>query len=177
MGIEGGWAGFGGYWLRSLGRRGNAGVVPTPGVVEARRSVKSVIWVRADVSAPHDGSQERQDARLLASGALVRRGRRVVQETVAQLGELDEQGRARAGALALRSRGGKSCTSCLRRRRDGASRLRCGWTISAWSAPAVLATCGSAGDCGAPLLWIVSARTVWSKAASGRRGRRSRRSW
>ena len=32
----------------------------------------------------------------------VRRGRRVVQETVAQLGELDGQGRARAGALTLR---------------------------------------------------------------------------
>ena len=30
----------------------------------------------------------------------VRRGRKVVQETVAQLGELDGQGRARAAALA-----------------------------------------------------------------------------
>ena len=35
----------------------------------------------------------------------VRRGRRVMQETVAQLGELDGQGRARAGALALRITG------------------------------------------------------------------------
>src|SRR5271170_4711702 len=35
----------------------------------------------------------------------VRRGRRVVQETVAQLGELDGQGRARAVALALRITG------------------------------------------------------------------------
>ena len=35
----------------------------------------------------------------------VRRGRRVVQETVAQLGELDGLGRARAGALALRITG------------------------------------------------------------------------
>ena len=35
----------------------------------------------------------------------VRRGRRVVQETVAQLGELDGQGRARAGALASRITG------------------------------------------------------------------------
>ena len=35
----------------------------------------------------------------------VRRGRKVVQETVAQLGELDGQGRARAGALALRITG------------------------------------------------------------------------
>ena len=36
----------------------------------------------------------------------VRRGRRVVQETVGQLGELDGQGRARAGALALRVENG-----------------------------------------------------------------------
>src|SRR5271166_100760 len=35
----------------------------------------------------------------------VRRGRRAAQETVAQLGELDGQGRARAGALALRITG------------------------------------------------------------------------
>lgn len=35
----------------------------------------------------------------------VRRGRKVAQETVAQLGELDGQGRARAGALALRISG------------------------------------------------------------------------
>jgi transposase len=38
----------------------------------------------------------------------VRRGRKVVQETVAQLGELDAQGRARAEALA-RSIGGRAC--------------------------------------------------------------------
>ena len=36
----------------------------------------------------------------------VRRGRRVVQETVAHLGELDAQGRARARSLALRITGG-----------------------------------------------------------------------
>ena len=36
----------------------------------------------------------------------VRRGRKVVQETVAQLGELDAQGRARARTLALRITGG-----------------------------------------------------------------------
>ena len=40
--------------------------------------------------------------------------------------------------------------------------MRCGWTRFVWSAPAVLATCGWAGGCGAPLLSIVSARTVWS---------------
>lgn len=38
----------------------------------------------------------------------VRRGRKVVQETVAQLGELDAEGRARAEALA-RSIGGRAC--------------------------------------------------------------------
>ena len=38
----------------------------------------------------------------------VRRGRKVVQETVAQLGELDREGRARAEALA-RSIGGRAC--------------------------------------------------------------------
>ena len=36
----------------------------------------------------------------------VRRGRRVVQETVAHLGELDAEGRARARSLALRVTGG-----------------------------------------------------------------------
>ncbi len=35
----------------------------------------------------------------------VRRGRKVVQETVAQLGELDAQGRARARRLALQITG------------------------------------------------------------------------
>jgi hypothetical protein len=38
----------------------------------------------------------------------VRRGRKVVQETVAQLGELDAEGRARAEALA-QSIGGRGC--------------------------------------------------------------------
>ena len=56
----------------------------------------------------------------------VRRGRRVAQETVAQLGELDGQGRGRSGALALRITGrGKSSMSCLRRRRDN-ERAGCG---------------------------------------------------
>ena len=109
----------------------------------------------------------------------VRRGRRVVQETVAQLGELDGQGRARAGALALRITGREEQYELFEAQPgdNGASRLRCGWTRFVWSAPAVLATCGWAGDCGARLLSIVSARTAWSKAASARRGRRSRRSW
>src|SRR5918993_6096135 len=41
----------------------------------------------------------------------VRRGRKVVQETVAQLGELDSEGRARAEALA-RSIAGRTSESC-----------------------------------------------------------------
>ena len=45
--------------------------------------------------------------------------------------------------------------------------MRCGWTrIRLERAPPFCATCGWAGGCGAPLLSIVSARTVWSKAAS-----------
>ena len=46
--------------------------------------------------------RERQDARLLASGALGASRPPSGAETVAQLGELDGQGRARARALALR---------------------------------------------------------------------------
>ena len=107
----------------------------------------------------------------------VRRGRRVVQETVAQLGELDGQGRARAGAPALRITGGGADTSCLRRRRhNGASRLRCGWTRFCWSAPAVLAMCDRAGGwCALALDRFCQDRVVEGRG-SGRRGRRSRRS-
>jgi transposase len=48
----------------------------------------------------------------------VRRGRKVVQETVAQLGELDAEGRARAEALA-RSIAGRACESWQGRLFDG----------------------------------------------------------
>ena len=48
----------------------------------------------------------------------VRRGRKVVQETVAQLGELDGEGRARAEALA-RSIGGRACELSQRQLFDG----------------------------------------------------------
>ena len=41
----------------------------------------------------------------------VRRGRKVIQETVAQLGELDAQGRARAQALARSITGGEARSS------------------------------------------------------------------
>src|SRR5271157_3914219 len=91
----------------------------------------------------------------------VRRGRRVVQETVAQLGELDGQGRARAGALALRITGREEQYELFeappgQRSEPVAVRLE----RFVWSAPAVLATCGWAGGCGARLLSIVSARTA-----------------
>ena len=107
----------------------------------------------------------------------VRRGRKVVQETVAQLGELDAHGRARAGALALRITGreeqyelfeappGRSEPVAVRLERVRLERA------------AVSAMSGWGGGCGAPLHWIVSVRTAWSRAASGRRGRRWRRSW
>jgi hypothetical protein len=52
----------------------------------------------------------------------VRHGRKVMQETVAQLGELDARGRARAQALAR--------------------------SITAWSARVVSGQCGWAGRCG-----------------------------
>ena len=55
----------------------------------------------------------------------VRRGSKVVQETVAHLGELDAQGRARARRLALRSPDASS-TSCSRQGRRPASRSRFG---------------------------------------------------
>ena len=42
----------------------------------------------------------------------------------------------------------------------GASRLRCGWTRSAWSASAVSATSGWAGSCGARWVSIVSTRPI-----------------
>ena len=59
------------------------------------------------VSATHDAAQGRQDARVLAFVRSVRRGRKVVQETVAQLGELDARGaQGRSLAQAYRARGG-----------------------------------------------------------------------
>jgi len=66
---------------------------------------ESEIRIRADVSATHDGSQERQDAQLLASRALGASRSPSGAGDGGQLGELDGQGRARAGALALRITG------------------------------------------------------------------------
>ena len=60
-----------------------------------------------NVPAAHDAREGRQDAHLLAAGALGARGSKVVQETVAQLGELDAEGRAQARALARTITGGR----------------------------------------------------------------------
>src|SRR5271157_5710783 len=49
----------------------NVNVVPTYGIVAARRGMRFCQWEsRGDVFATHDGSQGWQDAQLLASGAL-----------------------------------------------------------------------------------------------------------
>ena len=59
------------------------------------------------VSAPHDSTKDGKTHVYWQLVCSVRHGRKVVQETVAQLGELDAQGRARATALA-RSIAGRS---------------------------------------------------------------------
>src|SRR5215216_7583325 len=70
----------------------------------------------------------------------VRRGRKVVQETVAQsLTRRDARG---LGAWRCGLRDGASSMSCSRRLRGGANRLPCDWTRSAWNGRAVLAMCG-----------------------------------
>jgi hypothetical protein len=61
-----------------------------------------VSWVTLRHTTVRKNGKTHSYWRLVRS---VRRGRRVAQETVAQLGELDGQGRARAGALALRITG------------------------------------------------------------------------
>jgi hypothetical protein len=54
----------------------------------------------AHVPAPHDSQEGRKGSPLLVRS--VRIGRRVIQQTVAHLGELDEHGRVEARALARR---------------------------------------------------------------------------
>ena len=78
----------------------------------------------------------------------VRRGRKVVQETVAQLGELDARGRARARSLALRITGRSEQYELFEVAGSRTHRWQCGWISSGWNARAVLATFGSAGGCG-----------------------------
>src|SRR5580658_530296 len=66
-GVEGGQGVCGGYWLRKGGNR--ACSANRLGLLSRGGRRESELRIRADVSAPHDGSQERQDAQLLASGA------------------------------------------------------------------------------------------------------------
>jgi transposase len=61
--------------------------------------------MRGHVPATYDAAQGRQDARLLAIGAFGASWRKVVQETVVQLGELDAEARARATVLGRRISG------------------------------------------------------------------------
>ena len=68
-----------------LRRAARAAVMSVGGVEEAADAVVSAALGRA---------QERQAAQLLAAGAHGGRGGKVIQETVAQLGELDGEGRA-----------------------------------------------------------------------------------
>ena len=67
----------------------------------------------------------------------VRRNGKVVQETVAQLGELDAEGRAKAQALARQITGRARAARAVRSSRARRTRrCRCGWIASAWSAGA-----------------------------------------
>jgi len=70
-------------------------------------------------------AQERQGAQLLAAGARVRRDGKVVQETVAQLGELDAAGRANARLLAQQITGVPPNVSCSKQPPAMRRRWRC----------------------------------------------------
>src|SRR5208282_4439469 len=99
-------------WRRLIGR--NCRVVPTNPVGVDWWLCNSGVANRTAVFATYDGEPEpapakagdgkaHSDWRLARS---VRRGRKEFQETVADLGELDAQGRARARRLALEITGG-----------------------------------------------------------------------
>lgn len=107
----------------------------------------------------------------------VRRGRKVVQETVAHLGELDAQGRAPGlDGWRLRSPDASS-TTCSRQARRPVSRSRFAWNRFAWNERGASAMSGSAGGCG--VRWDLSGSVprTWPKGASMCRGRQWRRSW
>ena len=72
------------------------------GHVVATKGVSRGLRVRFDsahVSAPHDPQEGRQGSSLLDLVRSVRVGRRVIQQTMAHLGELVERGRLEARAL------------------------------------------------------------------------------
>jgi hypothetical protein len=127
------------------------------------------------VLTAHDDLQGRQDAHLLAPCAFGAPWQ-VVQETVAHLGELDGQGRARARLLALQITGDRSSTICSRRLRARASRWRRGWMRFAWNGRGALAMSGSTGGCGARRGSIASVLRGSHGVASSCRGPRWRRS-
>ena len=79
----------------------------------------------------------------------VRHGGKVVQETVAQLGELDGEGRARAKALARSIRGREEEQRQLFEGGEPAKALAVKLDEIGWSVPAVLVRCGWGGCCGA----------------------------
>jgi len=79
----------------------------------------------------------------------VRRGRKVVQETVAHLGELDGAGRARARRLALSITGKAEQYELFEASAGRASRSRCGRSGCGWNGRGSSAMSGSAGGCGA----------------------------
>jgi hypothetical protein len=110
----------------------------------------------------------------------VRHGNKVRQETVAHLGELDGQGRARARQLALQITGEReqyglfeATTSTIdpvpvipvRHDQVRLERMR-GSAMSGW-----------AGVCGAHWSSTVSAQSILPQVARACRGRRWRRSW
>src|SRR5437016_12979998 len=78
----------------------------------------------------------------------VRRGKKVVQETVAHLGELDGEGRARARLLAQEITGRADQRELFEGPHRGSRPSRCGSRGSASSGDARLAMSGSAGRCG-----------------------------
>src|SRR5262249_35686156 len=101
----------------------------------------------------------------------VRRGGKVRQETVAQLGELDAQGRAKAQALARRITGRAEQRELFEQAPGAEDEPGPGP-----SARAALATCGSAGGCGAPSGSTCDASSSCRRGERKFRGPRWRRS-
>ena len=91
---------------------GLAAVCGRIGRVVATKAIpfcRASLILMAHVPALHDAQEGRQGPSLLALVRSVRVGRRVIQQTVAQLGELDERGRvkrARWRAADRRTRAG-----------------------------------------------------------------------
>ena len=103
----------------------------------------------------------------------VRRNGKVVQETVAQLGELDAKGRAKAKALAQSDHRPEAISGTYSRTpRARRPRRRCDSIACAWNAVAPSARSGSDGGCGKPCGWMRGARSIFHAAGSRCRGPR-----